>query len=482
MKKILSGTTALVAAAGFATAAFAADAPPNTPVLGCAAMGGGYFAIPNGDGTCLAISGFVRDDQWTLPAQNRTSVSGLNTQLTIRLGVATKTMTDFGLVNTNIDFREYAGTNVPGNNPYNQKYNSSTTGFNSSVMKGAVYQAYIQFMGVTAGRHETFSSLHGDMLHNGSGYGADDWDQTAGGGWGTHDQELLAAANGENQSYVQLLAYSATVSPGYFVTVSAEDPSDERGDILQASSTTHKITGTSFTSTAATYTGNYYGSLNAPDGVVQFRTDANWGQAAIAGVLHEVNANQGLATVTNGQSAKVGYAATAAAVFAVPGVGNGKMDDIGFGAAYEMGAQKYAFQGLNNWNGWVSSAFAVNGLNNATTTHTGAVPVADAYIDTANGNTLTLTRGWAANVGGVHFFTPQLSISPIFSYGKITSGSGLSNITVATGTARFDYRLTNKLMVSLEGNALYLKEDAVGAIPSASAMNYVGWLRVERDF
>lgn len=574
MKRILSGTTALIAVAGFASAAFAADAPAATPVLGCAAFGVGYFAIPGGDGTCIRVGGFIRDDNWTLPSASH-ATAGIATQITARIALSSKTNTDIGLVDTLFDFRLYGKTNTASSSAYSQNFESSSTGYNSAVFTPKVYQGYAQFAGFTVGRHETFSALYGDLLHSGGSFGANDWDMTAGGGYGAHDWELLGAANAQNQTYVNMLAYQIEPIKSVFASVSLEDGTDERGNILIAngnsagagtyfvdvsgknapisalavtssagfastlggltpttgtvlvnkytngavkgsngtyyvpaalvggayvqtnatytSLTANNFLGTGFgvtnntpvniNSNGATYYNNEYGAMQVPDAVFQLRQDGSWGQAMVSATLHQVNLLENSNTAITGTtapSAVFGYAINAAAVIAVPGVGNGKLDEIGLGAAYEKGAEKYAFNGLGSFNTWVDPNSTATPIPN--TGRAVSVAIADGFVDVSNNNQLTLTKGWATNAGYVHFFTPQISVAPVLSYGKITNGSGIAAEDVAVGVLRVDYRPVNNLLVSVEGNVLNLKEEAIGTTGAASITNYVGYLRIEKDF
>lgn len=472
MKKILTGTSALVAAVGFAAAAHAADAPPPTPVLGCSAFGAGYFTVPGGDGTCIRVYGFVRNDFEYLPTVTRSQNAYID-NVTGSFRIASKTNTDIGLVNTYIDYRINGKTAAAS---------STSNSYSGTAFTAKVYQAYLQAAGFTVGRHITFFGLYSDMLHNGSAYGAKDWLYTAGGGNGDHTYEMLGVSNGMADHKANLIAYTYSPVKGWFGSVSLEDPTDMRGGVFSASSTTHLIESTTYATSATT---NVYGGVDAPDVLLNVRNDASWGSAMLVGALHEVNVTETtVAGKHNSPSEQMGYAFEGQSVIALPGLGNGNLDVLGLGAGYEKGALRYVFSGLAAYDTLQSDSIAATNL--AASAKTGQIPLADGYIDTANGNKLTLPQGWALNGALVHFWLPNVSSQAVVSYGQIHNDSGLADQKVLTGTLGLSWRPINNLEVTAEGNVVRLDTDSVGSgathLASSGATNWIGWLRVEKDF
>ncbi len=504
MKKILSGTTALIAAVGFASAAFAADAPAAAPVLGCAAAGGGYFAIPGGDGTCLRVYGLARTDVQVNPAQTRANSSGF----ALMMGsakFATKTPSDYGTVFSYHEFRLRARSNA-GSSTSTPVYNSSTTGYNSAQFTPQLYQSYVQFTGLTVGRHTTFTTLYSDLQHSGSKFKATDFAMAGGGG--DHPYELLGISNGASDNKVNLINYTVEAIPGLFFAAGIEDPSDVRGNILLVNNAKTGVSGDTLSSTggitagtagaitsvksssdagATIGTGNGYGGVNVPDMVLSVRNDGTWGNIMASVVAHQVNTTTASAANTGYTGAVTsslwGYAVNTNAVIAVPGLGNGGTDVVNVAAGYEAGAMKYVFQGGSNWattltNNTRGGAALGSGVAN--------LRAADAYIDTSTG-VMTLTKGYAGSIGAVHFFTPTISGDAVASYGKVTSGSGAYDATMITGTVGVTWRPINNLFFIAEGNIVRLDNPAYNTANGSSKFalgntNYIGNFRVEKDF
>jgi len=478
MKKILSGTTALIAAVGFASAALAQSAPAAAPVLGCAAGGTGYFAIPGGDGTCLRVYGLARNDIQINPAQTRADSSGF----ALFMGsakFATKSPSDYGTVFSYHEFRLRARSNA-GSSTTTPVYNSSGTGYNSAQFTPQLYQSYIQFGGLTIGRHTTFTTLYSDLQHSGAKFKATDFAMAGGGG--DHPYELLGISNGVSDNKVNLVNYTFQATPDLFLAVGIEDPSDVRGNIMLVNPASGAISSVRAVN-SATYSvgdGNGYGGVLVPDAVVSVRNDATWGNVMASAVAHQVNttkasvANTG--STTPATSSLWGYALNTNAVLAVPGLGNGGTDVVNIGAGYEQGAQKYVFQGGSNWG--TTKSLATNGVAN--------LYAADAYINTSTG-VMTLTKGYAATIGAVHFFTPTISGDFAASYGKVTSGSSAYDTKMITGTVGVAWRPINNLFFVAEGNVVRIDNPAYTTAGGTNkvalgATNYIANVRVEKDF
>src|SRR5262245_22448265 len=178
--------------------------------------------------------------------------------------------------------------------------------------------------------------------------------------------------------------------------------------------------GVAFTQAIPTAIG--YGGWQVPDIVANLRVDQAWGSAAIAGALHEVNANYYInsSSVVNPEGSghpddKWGWAAMAGLRLNAPFIGTG--DYLQLQAIYTQGALRYLFQNPNN-NWWIQ-----NGFNTAYGVLSDGVYGGTSFF--ANGSVLNntatsinLTTAWGVNAGYEHFWTPRWRTS---RYGGYTS-------------------------------------------------------------
>jgi len=283
---LLGSAAALFAAAG----ANAADLPskkaaPAQYVKICSAAGDGYFYIPGSD-TCLKVSGYAEFDFLARTTKaTYSSVTGAvsataksrnnytnSIDSEIQLDAITKT--SWGDLHTYIAFEMENG--VAG---------SADPTFVGSD------GAYIEFAGLTAGRHESFFHNIGGLY---SGYQTPDYKSN-------------------------MLAYTASFGGGFSATISLEDAAQGRVGVA----------------------GGTYNGTRAPDVVGALRVKQGWGEASLIGGFHQTPYNNGAADVNATGYAVMGYVSVNLPMLAAG-------DSIALQGAWERNA--IAFSGLSNAN------------------------------------------------------------------------------------------------------------------------------------
>jgi Porin subfamily len=202
---------------------------PDQNLQACVAVGVGFWAIPGTD-TCLKIGGEVRAD-YVLTDQNTRNEDTTGFFSRAQIGFDARTNTDYGLLRSYFLIDGYIG---PG----------QATSF-------IVDKAFLQFGGLTAGYAHSFFGIYdldygNDLLQPYFGYAA------------TTD----------------LLAYTQELGGGLSATLSIEDGRGTHSTLLDTFGFPTNIVQS--------------GGTVVPDIVGQLRYDANWGEAAAFGALHQI--------------------------------------------------------------------------------------------------------------------------------------------------------------------------------------------------
>lgn len=359
-KSLLLGSAAgLVAVAS----ASAADLPvrkaaPVDYVRVCSAYGTGFFFIPGTD-TCLRVGGFVRAQYSYTPPRphlNRFANDGenaardQNTTASLaraRVNFDSRTGTEFGLLRT------FISLDIDGQNG-----NTAATG-NAGGTR--LVNAYIQFGGLTAGRIASFFMYK----------------------WGNGINNLGLGSTDLTYGTTNVLAYTASFGNGFSATISLEDPVRRRGGgILHSNALGFPgLIG-------ATPVG--YGGVQLPDLVANLDLSQSWGNARLAGALHDLRTNSFVSNNPNTlarPSSRVGWAVLAGVEFNLPMLAPGS--SIWLQGTYSDGANSYAMHNAGAFNGRQLQFTPAN-----------------AYVNARTGS-LATTKIWGMSAGLTHNWTPQ---------------------------------------------------------------------------
>ena len=319
-KSILLGSAAALAAVAGASAADlpSKKAAPAQYVKICDAAGAGYFYIPGSD-TCLKISGYAELDIVYNTLRNTYTYTpavagsaGPPAVAPVPAGIAAKSAASrnnntFG-VDTEIQLDAVTKTSWGNLHTY--------IAFEAVNGAGNAYldNAYLEFAGITAGKHESFYHNIGGLY---SGYQTPDY-----------------ATN--------LLAYTASFGGGFSATISLEDSTVSRGGIV-------------------TDAGFAYNGTRIPDVIGALRLKQGWGEASLIGGYHQTTESLGATNYT-----KAGYGIMGYVSMNLPMLAAG--DSIAFQAAWERNALKFAGLGGASVNGWQNNTVDVyyNGTVNQT--------------------------------------------------------------------------------------------------------------------
>jgi len=384
----------LLAAAGLAEMLFtgpalAADLPVKAKAVEyvkvCSLYGAGFFYIPGTD-TCLKIGGFVRTE-WNHNA------GGSFAPLVEGVGAYYSRASDV-LVNRtrglfSFDVRsqtEYGTLRSYVRAGWQWTTNTDTIGGSSSTVY--LDRAFIQFAGFTFGKTQSFFDVPdiADM---------------------TYQTEYTR--NNTGGSGTPVFAYTAMLGNGVTATLSIEDYSERRANIVFVSNLAVFSHVPGFDNAAFNH-GN-----ETPDIVGNLRVDQTWGSAQVSGALHLNQAQyyfvQPAGTVTAHPDDKWGWAVGAGILLKMPW--NAK-DTFAVAATYAKGATTYV------WN--VPNSFGARS-NGANLFQDGGVAVGwldDAYFDTvaANGGQLELPKAWNVQAGFQHYWTNSLRSSIWGSYSR----------------------------------------------------------------
>ncbi len=323
--------------------------------------------------------------------------------------------------------------------------------------KAEINSAYLEWAGITAGKHGSFFDFIGGSIN-------------------TWDDFISPDHTG---GPVPLLAYTAQFGGGFSATLSAELP--EYGNpTTVAGYNTYMLAG------STTFNGQELGA-RAPDFVAAFDLKQGWGAAHLAGVLHNyralaMNQTSGVGTTATfiPQGAKVdawGWGIIGGLTFNLPSLGAGA--DVKVQGVYTDGA--YAYSGLTSPGAFNTSGVALMG------------PAADTYYDGKSASWKTVTA-WSIAGGADIPFGSTFKVSPEISYGAANINLPASSMISSSwdewvGGGTLEWTPVKNLVFDLD--LLYV--DGTQAKPGFYAgTGAMAWrsgfdgfnakLRIERDF
>jgi hypothetical protein len=270
--------------------------------------------------------------------------------------------------------------------------------------------AYVNWAGITAGRATSyFSFLNG------------------GPNWANIFSPDRLAYNQPD-----LIAYTASFSGGLSASLSAESTlplADGPGTNWQSNGFDYSNTGN------LTYSGR-----QLPDVVAQIHVKESWGEAQLAGALHDVDVRGFNGFVGSREAAErfVGWAVLAGGKINAPALGEG--DDLQAQAVYSRNAIWYSGipEEMVNENGQTNG----NGQQQF---------LADAYF---NGRTWGTPSAWSIEAYYEHHFSPQFYLDPVIAIADLRwSGTGgliAPSLTSAIVGADFGWTPVTNLSFDLE--------------------------------
>ena len=411
VKSLLLGSAAgLVAVTGAQAADLPVKAKPVEYVKVCTLYGAGFYYIPGTD-TCIKIGGFVRTE-W-----NHNAAGSFNTYVQgdqARYNRATDTLVNRSRFLATFDVRsqtEYGTLRSYTRSGWQWTTNTDSIGGSAT----AVYldRAFIQFAGFTFGKTQSFFDVP-DIADF------------------TYQTEYTR--NNTGGSGTPVFAYTAQFGNGLSATISLEDYTERRSNVVDLT-----FTGTSFGGQFVVGTSNTSDNHGneVPDIVGNLRVDQAWGSAQISGALH---LNQGqyygspsFSAAPIGQQGhpddKWGYAVAGGILLKMPW---DPKDTFAVAASYAKGATAYV------WN--VPGSFGARSQG-AALYQGGAVAIGwldDAYFGCVGSppftrgacSELQLPKAWNVNAGFQHYWTPTLRSSIWGSYSKFEADSSAVDIAV----------------------------------------------------
>jgi hypothetical protein len=348
------------------------------------------FIIPGSD-TCLKISGYVNAQiaVGNVSDERQAQVIGFLTTGEVTTSAA-KYVNDIGFsTRGQVNFDAVTNTAMGPLLAHIEIQSNSGVGFDP-LGNGAVLNAgYVQWAGITAGKHGSFY----DYLA-----GGDTW------------KDFFSPDH--SGTPINLLAYTASFGGGFSATLSLEQNESVTGVNFGYAYTT------SFSSTSFNYAGTYHASgtalgVRAPDIVAALDVTQSWGGAHLAGVAHNVRLEFDSEASTDVDT--WGYGVIGGVTFNLPMLSPGSK--IAFQGAYAHGAIAYSGAGSPAW-GEQDQGFNTNG--NGT-----LFGMADA-IYTGDG-TWSLSNAWSAAAQLTWKVSPNFEIDPEIAYASVDYGSNAGN-------------------------------------------------------
>ena len=382
---ILGSAAAMFAVAGAQAADLPVKAKPVEYVKVCSAYGAGFYYIPGTD-ICLRVGGFLFSD---FSINNRGDTGYLSTgaardrnddwtAFRIRSSMIfdARTNTEYGTLRSYLSAGFQWDTSTNG-----QTWSQANTG-NSSWYWNA---AFIQFAGFAFGLAGSFFDFVPHMT--------------------------MFTFSSKSVSTSPMIAYTAQLGQGISASISMEDGTARRSRIL----TTNYITGSNGV--------DVYASQFMPDFIANIRVSQAWGDAQVAGAIHQVKSTDGLGHAFGGagvDSVEYGYAFLGGLSFKLPMLGAN--DSFQIEGVWSKGA--VTFTGIN-----ASSYSKAGSLAYVTS---GVAPFfnpMDAYAN-ANGS-MDLTKAYSVNTQFRHFWTPTLRSTIGYGYLKVDSPSSANSFGYA---------------------------------------------------
>jgi hypothetical protein len=371
---LLGSATAIVAVAG----ARAADLPTRKAspaaqyVKICAITAAGApitgFALPGSD-TCFKISGYVTGqiEGGNLKTGYTYAYDGLP-----QVATGPSARDSFGFTtryNLAVDVASNTAMGpLLGHAEFQFDHGEGFDNTGQGGSDGGLNRAYVSWAGITAGKANSFYSF-----------------TAAGPAWANF---LSPDRQGFNQP--DLLAYTVPFASDFAATISAEsawaNPTAGSGG-----SSVYDLPG--FTN----------GGARVPDIVGNLTVTKSWGSAGLSGVAHEVRT---VATADGATQDKWGYGVAGGVKVNLPTFGEG--DDVYLIGAYARNAIYYS--GMAPGEMMWGEGGAVNGNGQQ-------LALADTFYE-GLGRWATPTA-WSVSAYLEHHFTPEFSLSPLFSYGEV---------------------------------------------------------------
>ena len=396
----------------------------GTPIVG--------FVLPGSD-TCFRIGGYITA-QYTLGnnAQSPYSTNPRASSQQDALGFYTRGRITFDAVSNTaagplhsvlaIDANYgtgFDGTtgNIPGTNDFNTH---------------ATY-AFIQWAGLTAGRHASFF----DFLAGGPAW--DDFISPDHTGTGTN-----------------LLAYTAALGGGFSATVSMESPEQEQAGQFGVRNF-----------------GNAYGT-RAPDFVLNGTYAGGWGKTQLSAVFHQ---NQYASLAGGGTNPITGLATWPSTDSWGWGILGGVSINLPGMAGSDFNVQGVYTEGAVAYSGWTSfGAFNYDGAGG---------PLGLSDINPFTGGE---TTAWSIASYFDFKINPQFTISPEISYGELHYPNDGPSMSAWLGGGTIAWTPVNNLVVNLDllyiagSNTVPAPYSPLLIVKGGNWSGFNGKLRIERDF
>jgi hypothetical protein len=388
MKSLLLGSAAtlmVVAGAQAADLPTKKGAPAAEYVKVCQVGSIAGFIIPGSD-TCLKISGYVNAQIAGGNVSDERQIQVLNSVGFEAITKAAKYVSDIGFsTRGQVNFDAVTNTAMGPLLAHIEIQSNSGTGFDP-LGNGAVLNAgYVQWAGITAGKHGSFY----DYLA-----GGDTW------------KDFFSPDH--SGTPINLLAYTASFGGGFSATLSLEqNESVGNVNIPWASTLAGVVTAHGTDAASGTPLG-----VRAPDIIAALDVTQSWGGAHLAGVAHNIRVED---SDLDNDLNTWGYGVIGGVTFNLPMLSAGSK--IAFQGAYAHGAIGYSGAGSPAW-GEQDNGFNTNG--NGT-----LFPTADAINSSDDG--WTLSNAWSAAAQLTWKVSPNFEIDPEIAYASVDYGSAASS-------------------------------------------------------
>ena len=344
------------------------------------------FIIPGSD-TCLKISGYVNAQiAMGNVSEERQVAYNYGTGENVYITKPAKYVSDIGYYTRGqVNFDAVTNTAMgPLLAHIELQANAGDNRFDSTSGGAVLNAGYVQWAGITAGKHGSFY----DYLA-----GGDTW------------KDMFSPDH--SGTPINLLAYTATFGGGFSATISLEQ--------------NESVANVNFPYIYTTYTFVYGASgsplgVRAPDIVASLDVTQSWGGAHLAAVAHNVRLEYSGEASTDLDT--WGYGVIGGVTFNLPMLSAGSK--IAFQGAYAHGAIGYSGATSPAW-GETDQGFNTNG--NGT-----YFPMADAiYTGDDKTNSWSLSNAWSVAAQLTWKVSPNFEIDPEIAYASVDYGSAAAS-------------------------------------------------------
>jgi len=348
------------------------------------------FVIP-GSNTCLRISGYVNAQIAMGDVKDERRLEGVHTPSQLFFSDSREVTTSAAKQVSDIGYYTRGQVNFDAVNMtvmgpllahIELQANAGDNRFDSTSGGAALNAGYVQWAGITAGKHASFYDYLG---------GGDTW------------KDFFSPDH--SGAPINLLAFSATFSGGFAATVSLEQ--------------NEPVTSVNIPYAFGTHTGSVAASgsplgARAPDVVGSLDLAQRWGSAHLAGVAHNLRLQ--MTTYAGPDLDAWGYGAIGGVTFNLPMLSPGSK--IAVQGAYAHGAIGYSGAISPAW-GEQDQGFNPNG--NGT-----LFPMADAIYD-SHDHAWSLSNAWSAAAQLTWKLSPNFEIDPEVAYASVDYGDAAAN-------------------------------------------------------